>query len=342
MKDSKIPTFRERLAIWQTKLQEPNGVCYSDIERAIAGEGGLPAEKSDTLRKDKERIIRMLIENGVKLIDVRRGGVHYFSLSEPVDLMHIYYRQKANRPTKEILTLLTKMRGFLPDEFLSDLSDTYRDIVENDSGNIQVIAFEKDCEIMAEMKYFSMIYKAINKDALLITRHYINNPGRKETFVFYPEFLKQYNSQWYVLGMASLVQDKETHGLMRICLPMIDSAEVLDRDKYPFVPSGINYFDYFDEIIGVELDGHCECETVRLAVSNKIFNHLQNNPLHSSQTRDRAIDKPGFKGISIEVRRNKELIRTIMNYGKDMEVISPARLRNQIKRELKKSLERYL
>lgn len=335
-------SFRERLEVWQTKLQEEGGASYADIEYAIAGDKGLELEKADTLRKDKERIIKLLAMDNARLIDRKRNGIHYFSLDKPVDLIHIYYRQRANKPTRDIMNLLTRMHGFLPEDFLADLSDTYRDIIENDNGNVQIISFEKDCEIMAEMKFFSTIYKSINKNALQVTRHYVNSPNRQETLVFYPEFLKQYNSQWYVLGMATPQQDNEYPTLTRLCLPLIDNAKVLNKNEYPFVHSGIDYFDYFDEIVGVELDLNCPCETVRLAVSNKIFNHLQNNPLHSSQTRDKENDKPGFKGIRIEVRRNKELIRTIMNYGKDMEVISPAKLRNQIRRELAKSLELYL
>lgn len=320
---------------------ELGGVCYADIEYAIAGENGLPVEKLDTLRKDKERIVKLLGSTNAKLVDKRVDGVHYFSLSEPIDLIHLYYEQKGNRPTKDILDLLTKMHGFMPEDFLADLSDTYRDIIENDRGNTMVISFEKGYEIMAEMKFFSIIYRAINKHALKITRRYINNASRQETMIFYPEFLKQYNSQWYVLGLASLWGDAHAPTLMRIGLPMIDAATTLCSHEYPFIHSGVNYFDYFDEIVGVELDANCECETVRFIVSNKIFNHIQNNPIHSSQMRDKENDRPGFKGLKIEVRRNKELIRTIVNFGRDMVVISPAKLRSQIRRELAKSLELY-
>lgn len=42
-----------------------------------------------------------------------------------------------------------------------------------------------------------------------------------------------------------------------------------------------------------------------------------------------------------EPEKNKELIQTIMSFGSDVEVISPAEIRNEVKRNIQILMERY-
>lgn len=333
----------ERLRIWQALLEKPEGTNYTEFCQECAKQSGVGSVYyEEQARQDITIIKQLLSSTDVELVTEKINKKSQFFLSSDVDLLTLFNNNKVVRPYQELLNLLTRMNGFLPQEFLSELSTIYKSIAETKNDNEKVVSFETDYSIMAEMRYFAEIYQAIGKHGLMVTRHRVGFPELKEKVILYPEYLKQYNSEWHVMGVLAN-SDQENAPLIcgRIPLMNIDHVEKLSPKKYPFQTSGIDFTEYFDEIIGVENDEHCELEEVKLRVSREIYNRLQNNPLHSTQRDCKELNLKGAKGIIINVRKNKELIRTLLNLGKDVEVVAPDKLRRQIARELRATLKHY-
>lgn len=331
----------ERLRIWQEMLLDPEGVTYEQFCRQCGNSSGVNwVEYDDQSRQDLKMIRRLIQPLSAEICTTKVDGKTHFSISEKVDLVDLLNKEKVSRPYQEMLNLLTRMKGFLPEDFLSELSSTYKSIAETKNDNEIVVAFETDYSIMAELKHFSKIYRAIGKQTLVITRHRMNFPELQEQVIICPEFLKQHNSEWYILGSTYLNNGEcLPDTCIRIPLALIDSVD--EAKNYPYRHSGIDYTEYFDEIIGVENDPNCTPEEIRLRVSREMYNRLKSNPLHSSQRDCKELNIRGYKGLCITVRKNKELIRTLLNLGKDIEVVAPEKLRRQIAKELRSTLKHY-
>lgn len=330
----------KRLAIWQKCLTRPEGVTYDDIECEIDKDASY--ELLETLRQDLKYIKELLRESSAELVVSKIKGKNVYSISGEVDLLDLHYGRILGKPSRDIVNFITRCRGLLPEDVFSELSDTYRKIIENKRENAQIVSFDSDYDSTSEMSYFLDIYNVINKKALQLVRHKWGDENEKEELILYPEYLKQYNSQWFVFGIVSTLEGECSERCCRIPLNLIEEIKPLPTNKYPFRKSGTDYIDLFDEIVGVEYDSNCELERVQFYISYAMYKRIKANPIHWSQKDDKSlVRKPGFKGMSIEVRRNKELIRTLLSYGKDIIIVSPIKLRNQMKREMNKALKNY-
>lgn len=326
--------YKERLKVWQEGLLSKDGISYSKIKKMCLCD-------SELARQDIKRIKGLLIGTDAKIIDTG-GFKKTFKLSQPADLLSLYAQSKVAVPYRDLLKLLIHSHGLLSNSFFSEISTVYDEIISSCENQDKTIEFESNINETSSMSHFSDIYKALRKDVLLVTRHNPVNPENSYNVILHPEYLKEYNSEWYVFGNISDSVDSEPQ-MGRIPLAFIDDIDELP-DPIPFVQTGYTSSDYHQmlgEIIGVEFDRNCELETVCLRVSTKMFHRIIHNPIHHSQKIVPELNKPGFKGIQIEVRRNKELIRTILNMGSDVEVVSPIKLRNSIRKELLKNLKSY-
>lgn len=327
-------SFKQRLEVWQNGLLSENGISYSEIKKRCLCD-------NDLARQDMRRIKALLNGSGIKIEESGTFRKSY-RLSQSIDLLSLHAQSQVAVPYRDLIKLLTHSRGLLSNSFFADISSVYDNIISSCETDDKTIEFESNINESIAMSCFSDIYKALRKDVLLITRHHPVNPENTFNVILHPEYLKEYNSEWYVFGNISN-SDDEAPQLGRIPLSLIDDVDE-PSEQIPFIPTGYTSSDYHQmlgEIIGVELDNNCELETICLRISTKIFHRIVNNPIHHTQKYAPELNTPGNKGIKIRVRRNKELIRTLLNLGSDVEVVSPVKLRNSIKKELNRNLKQY-
>ena len=340
----------ERIEIWNELLNTPDGTtCDEFCKRCALKKGkGSRLDYQDIARQDKVVIRRLLRGTGVKLMEEteksgKKGpGVERFHLSENINLIGLYEQDAVKKPYQELMKLLVNSSGLLSKKFLAEVSEVYGSIMDNTDDDNTLVDFESSYNPDAEMQNFTEIYPALRKKVLLIDYHNANKPDNIFTKILYPEYLKEYKSQWFVIGnIADDDEDVNPH-LGRIPLSMIDYIDELERE---FIPTGMLPKDYatmFEEIVGVERDLNCPVEEIKLRVSSKMYPYIKQSPLHCSQTDCKELDGKGFKGIEIHARKNKELIRSLLYFGSDIEVVSPQHLRSAVKRELNKAMKKYL
>lgn len=334
-------SIEERFEIWQKLLSKPEGTCYSEAMLTFAREGdGVDYDYKDIVRKDKEMISKLLKINGYKLNEKKVGRTVYFSVEENgFDLVKYIHSEKVAQPYMAILDMLSKSKGLLPEQFLNSLSDKYRCLSEN-VNTTKSISFDADYDYMAEIDVFPDLYNSLNKNTIWVSFHPVNKPEESRQGIFSPEYIKQYRSNWYAFGMFA--EDGQEITFLKIPLSNIDDYNDTDPKEYPFVKSHIeDYDEYFDDIIGVENPENNEVETIKFRISNRMFQRLKNNPLHASQTSCKELDIKGYHGMKMNVKYNMELMRIIMNYGSDMEILEPAHIRKRVIKELQKTLKLY-
>ena len=339
--------FNKRLKIWSEKLYSPAGVTYKEICKCFIKELGRKPEGGDELdqygdvaRQDMKKIKDMLAITYEEIEEF--GNPKHFRLTSFVDLAEKHRLSIVEKPYAELISFLSHADGIIPKDFLTELSYAFKDISNKIDQNDINVDFEYNHEAIG-MRHFPIIYKSIRKSVLEITRHRPQTPDIKFKVLLHPEFLKEYKSAWYVFGnIQDLDLPNSEPTLGRIPLSCIDRIKMVNKIK--FIETGMkgeNYIDILSEVIGVEIDEHCKLETIEIRISNKLFQRVIDNPIHETQKLRKDLDKNGYKGFSFVVRRNKELIRTILSLGKDVEVVSPSILRKQIKKELDSTLSKY-
>lgn len=255
----------------------------------------------------------------------------------------IYYRYKyrdfsinkqeltANELAQLRTTILTISRycGLPSHEWLEDVISNleYRFHLKPSSENI--ISFEQNQGLRGIEHLATLIDAATNKQTLIIG--YCSFDEQEHTWIIYPYYLKQYNNRWFLFGLNESFNSISN-------LPL-DRIEIIKVTELPFKENQYVDFDtYFDDIIGVtKPDVSIPLETITLKFDQRRFPYILSKPIHPSQ---KIVDESNGI-IEIQVRPNKELEALVLSFGPQVEVLSPASLRNLISNKIAENLKKY-
>ena len=221
-------------------------------------------------------------------------------------------------------------------EFIAKVDDT----ILNESDD-SFISFHSN-QYSEGLNYLNQIVNSIkNKEVLRISYQKKNN---KETFTISPYYLKQSKkASWHLF-----CKSKSENKILNLNLNFIKKINVLPAESY--LETQINFNEYFDDVldIAVPWNRKKKPQEIVLAVRNKYMRYLDSNPLHPSQTRKNEMSS-GFNinnsEYSIRYYRiilTTELLKYLLGFGDDIIVLSPKKLVDQIRAELKTSLNNYL
>lgn len=146
----------------------------------------------------------------------------------------------------------------------------------------------------------------------------------------HPYLLKEYKNRWYMIGRNDFKEQVRTYSLDRI------------RD---IEPSGIPYRDpefraedYFRNTIGIISPGG-EPPVIRIAVQKTQAQYMITQPWHESQN---IIEENEEETIfQFRVHPTYEFISLLLSYGKDLRVLSPVSLKEELMLQLEQMLSYY-
>ena len=191
-----------------------------------------------------------------------------------------------------------------------------------------ILSFDSNVDLRGIDRFKELFNYIVNEQPICITYE----PFGKESFdaEIHPYFLKQYNNRWFLLGFNPEYKDISVFALDRI--KSVKSINV------KFIADTIieDPFDYFFDVIGTTIPNHGEVEKVVLKFSPKRYQYVSAKPIHHTQKTDGLNHT-----ITIEVIPNKELEAIILGFGRDVEVLEPDHLRNEIIEIIKESCEKY-
>lgn len=182
-----------------------------------------------------------------------------------------------------------------------------------------------------------------NQVVVNLEYHTFTNIANKN-FVFHPYLLKQYNDRWYIIGAAG-----SDNKILTFALDRIDKVTPLPEAKY--IPCEIDLFERFADIIGVTLYNDRNIEHIVFWVSDHSKNYIITKPIHESQKQlkseiaNKIYEKhPSLEGgtiFSIDCIPNYELIRVLCSFGKELIVLAPTTIQNEIFERIKAMYELY-
>jgi predicted DNA-binding transcriptional regulator YafY len=232
---------------------------------------------------------------------------------------------------KEALLTLSRFKGMPQFEWVDEIAARLDSGLDLSKSNSKIIEFEQN-NYLKGLEFITPIYNAILYHKTITISYISFKKEEKQTFLFHPYFLKQFNNRWFVFGKNDV-----SGFIINLALDRIIKIE---ENKKKFIPnSEINFDDYFEDIIGVSLANNPVLEKIILKINNSLYPYIKSKPIHGSQ---KVKEKESLHTIiTLELIPNYELESLILSYGEGVEVIAPKSLRNKIKKRLDLSMLNY-
>ena len=301
--------------------------CNEELERRDFA----PITAKNSVRADMDQIQR--IYPGADIESYREGRNVYYRYADPD--FSIYKTQM--KPDEIIqltqtLRLLRRFKGMPQFEWVDEISERLGASLKLDKSTDEIVGFDENLDLEG-MENFTTLFNAIvDKQPLMLTYQSFKQ-NSEETIVVHPYYLKQYNKRWFLIAWNDEKNFMANYAFDRI--KGIEDANV------PYKPTNVNFFDYFEEMIGVSKDTRTEPQTVKLWISSAQWPYIKTKPLHGATQRLVSLDETGAV-ITIEVYINYELEQLLLSFGEKVKVLEPEELKNKIKQRVAEGYNLYL
>lgn len=290
-----------------------------------------PITSLNSVRNDIEQIERMY-HPYADVESFREGRNIYYHYADPDFSI---YSPPLNSDEvvqlTQMLGLLNRFRGMPQFDWLDQVTDRLGASLKIDVASAEeIVGYDENLDLKG-IEYFTPLFNAIiDKQPLKLT--YKSFKYDDELIItVHPYYLKQYNKRWFLIAWNADSNFLANYAFDRIV--RIDKAPV------PYRPTDINFFEYFDEMIGVSKDTRTEPQLVKLWVSLDAWPYVKTKPFHGTQ-RVVSVDEDGAI-ITIEVYLNYELQQLLLSYGESVMVLEPKELQDKIKERLTKAFDLY-
>lgn len=146
----------------------------------------------------------------------------------------------------------------------------------------------------------------------------------------HPYLLKEYKNRWYMIGLNDFKEQLRTYSLDRI--------RDLQLSEIRYKKQTFSALEYFKNSIGIISPGG-DPPKVKLSIQKTQAQYLISQPWHESQNIEEETEDAII--FSFKIHPTYEFISLLLSYGKDLKVLSPAGLRDEIKNQLVEMLKYY-
>ena len=233
----------------------------------------------------------------------------------------------------EAVEFLKQFQGFSHFKALGGMVQKLEDhIYASKQKKRSVIDFDVNPNLKG-LDYLDHIYKAIIKKQVLKISYQAFDANQASGVEFHPYLLKEYNNRWYMLGR------KSSHSsIVNYALDRIQHLEILPG-KYYLENDSFDPETYYRDVIGVTVKKEMQIEEVIFRVDEKNAQYIMTKPIHASQKRIGSDSKGVTFQLTIKI--NFEIERIFLGFGKDLEILSPDKLRKSIATNLNGALKNY-
>ncbi|MHB1105025.1 MAG: helix-turn-helix transcriptional regulator [Lutibacter sp.] len=234
----------------------------------------------------------------------------------------------------ETLALLSRYRNREEFDWLDELFpriETAFNLVHEDYDSL--ISYQSNRDYTGQ-PLVGKIYNQLVRKKVLNIEYKTFDQSESYDRKIHPYHLKQYNNRWFLFGYEE--GDKYT-GITNLALDRIHNIEETTEN---IKPDTISWGDYFDEIIGVSKNPEDEAIKIKLRFSEQRIKYVLTKPVHGATQK---LDKSDLENrtILIEVIPNRELYQLLLSFGSDVEVLEPATIINELKKQAEEILNYY-
>lgn len=189
-------------------------------------------------------------------------------------------------------------------------------------------------DVPSGQKYLTTLMQAMLDNAVLrlTYRKYLSEEA--DVRVVHPYAVKEFAMRWYLVAFS------ESNGTLRVYA--LDRIAALERTGEKFkMPKGFQVEELFESSYGIYL-AEPEGEKpvlVKLRATLRESAYIQDLPLHPSQ---RLAGREGDHCIFVlRLIPNPNFVMELCKHGERLEVLEPESLRENVKEEIKKTLQLY-
>ncbi|PWJ42174.1 helix-turn-helix transcriptional regulator [Sediminitomix flava] len=232
----------------------------------------------------------------------------------------------------EAIEFMKQFQGFSHFRELDGMVQKLEDhIYSQKNQTASVIDFEKN-ENLKGLKWLDPLYKAITQKRTITLNYQSFKSRYPKDFHMSPYLLKEFRNRWFIIGKLG-----GNKGIFNLALDRILDIKASEQ---PYTESpDFDPQSYFKDTIGVTVNPNQKGEDVRLFVTQKHAPYVLTKPFHASQ----KLEEQNQFGIiiSLKVQHNFELEKDILGFGDGVKVISPKRLRENIRFRMKTAMSAY-
>ena len=258
-------------------------------------------------------------EYDVKILKELRGHTAYFRYEDTTySIAQQILPEEANSTLKKAIEVLDEL-GNSPHVLW--VKTLLRQItLEAPYAKIGNIQFQNNLDLAGLNFFNDLAGYIVNKRAIRLT--YKAYGKEEQTCIMHPYLLKQYNDRWYLVG--------QNDGYDTFSNRAIDRIVKVEEANVEYKGTGVDFEEYYEYTIGVTIEPGDPVEDIVLKVDPQRYNYIRSKPLHWTQTELHELSDDDHKYVRLKLRVNRELTALLLSYGRDVEVVSPATLREMM------------
>ncbi|NIJ45259.1 putative DNA-binding transcriptional regulator YafY [Wenyingzhuangia heitensis] len=268
---------------------------------------------------------------GVELEVTKQGRTAYYRYVNPnFSINNQPMNETEAQQLKEALLTLNRIKGMPQFGWVEELTLKLEKDFNIHETPREILGFENN-PYLKGLEYLNELFNAILYKKVLSIGYQTFRRNEVEEFSMHPQYLKQYNNRWFVLGTHSKYNPVTTLA--------IDRIEFVKESSDTYIESDIDFTERYEDIIGITRGLDTELTKITLHANTSLSSYMITSPLHGSQ-KNGEINKNGLT-FTLDVIPNYELEQQILSYGEAIKVVEPTWFVQKIKDRIKVSLENY-
>ncbi|MFV0179780.1 WYL domain-containing protein [Empedobacter falsenii] len=259
------------------------------------------------------------------IIGIKDGRKKFYRYEDPnFTIQNKPLNQEEQLALENTLELLSRMKGIPGIDAIENIEAKLNEVKDN-KGNQKLISFEES-EFLIGLEHLTPLYNFIKNNQTIKIVYQSFKTENEQEFCISPYHLKQFNKRWFLFGW-----NHKDQYLQNLALDRIQGIEI---NKETYIPTEVDFDEYFEDIIGVSNNIENKLVSVRIELSEHIIPYIKSKPIHGSQ-------KIAENRLQIKVKLNYELESLILSYGENMKVIEPIELVQRLKERIEKLKDFY-
>jgi len=181
-------------------------------------------------------------------------------------------------------------------------------------------------------EFLPLLLEAVRNSVVVNFEYTSFVSGKPKLRSVVPLLLKEYRNRWYLISFDRAKNDVITYALDRI-------SDLEITEEKAVKPSDFDPEKYFKYAVGISANNNSSPENIVFKAENVAAKYIDSQPFHISQ----KVLKSGKNRTTFEMKVliSEELIRMILSYGGEIEVVEPESLRHDITDRIAKMVINY-
>lgn len=274
--------------------------------------------------------------NAPVIFDANAGGYRYarqHAGSETYELPGLWFTPRELQALAVMQRLLKDAGGGLLEDHLGPLTRRLTQLTQHQRLNLgeaqSRLRFPSIGARPARQGFDTVVAATLQRRKLWIEYHARSTDARSERTIS-PQRITHYRETWYLDAW-----DEERNALRTFSVDRIARATVLDTPAFDVADKELE--DHYASAYGI-FGGKAD-KTVVLRFTHECARWVADGKWHPQQESSWLPD--GRYELRVPYREPRELVMDIMRQGKNVEVVAPSALREQVRHELQQALSQY-